>query len=134
MSGRLSDRVGSRLLTPIGLSISALGLLGLTTINQFTPYWLLAVYMDASSHLLELVFVVPKTKQRTTETVARSLASVALLLHPRHVFSFRLLEIQPRPHYKYTIAAAVCRSQPRHKMTNICTAIQKNDQDAAARV
>jgi EmrB/QacA subfamily drug resistance transporter len=45
MSGRLSDRVGSRLLTPIGLSISALGLLGLTTINQFTPYWLLAVYM-----------------------------------------------------------------------------------------
>ncbi len=36
MSGRLSDRVGSRLLTPIGLSISALGLLGLTTINQFT--------------------------------------------------------------------------------------------------
>ena len=45
MSGRLSDRVGSRLLTPIGLSISALGLLGLTTINQYTPYWLLAVYM-----------------------------------------------------------------------------------------
>lgn len=45
MSGRLSDQVGSRLLTPIGLSISALGLLGLTTINQFTPYWLLAVYM-----------------------------------------------------------------------------------------
>jgi EmrB/QacA subfamily drug resistance transporter len=45
MSGRLSDRVGSRLLTPIGLSISALGLLGLTTINQFTPYWLLAIYM-----------------------------------------------------------------------------------------
>jgi len=38
ISGRLSDRVGSRLLAPIGLVISALGLLGLTTINQFTPY------------------------------------------------------------------------------------------------
>ncbi len=45
LSGRLSDRVGSRLLTPIGLGISAVGLFALTTINQFTPYWLLAVYM-----------------------------------------------------------------------------------------
>ena len=45
LSGRLSDRVRSRLLTPIGLGISAVGLFGLTTINQFTPYWLLAVYM-----------------------------------------------------------------------------------------
>jgi EmrB/QacA subfamily drug resistance transporter len=45
LSGRLSDHVGSRLLTPIGLLISAVGLFALTTINQFTPYWLLAVYM-----------------------------------------------------------------------------------------
>ncbi len=45
LSGRLSDRAGSRLLTPIGLAISALGLLGLTTINQFTPFWLLSLYM-----------------------------------------------------------------------------------------
>lgn len=45
LSGRLSDRVGSRLLTPIGLGISAVGLFALTTINQFTPYWLLAIYM-----------------------------------------------------------------------------------------
>jgi EmrB/QacA subfamily drug resistance transporter len=45
LSGRLSDHVGSRLLTPIGLAISALALLALTTITQFTPYWLLALYM-----------------------------------------------------------------------------------------
>jgi len=45
LSGRLSDRVGSRLLTPIGLGISAIALLALTTINQYTPYWLLSVYM-----------------------------------------------------------------------------------------
>src|SRR5213080_3662122 len=45
LSGRLSDRVGSRLLTPIGLGISAVALFALTTINQFTPYWLIAVYM-----------------------------------------------------------------------------------------
>ncbi len=45
LSGRLSDRVGSRLLAPIGLGISALGLLGLSTIAPTTPYWLLALYM-----------------------------------------------------------------------------------------
>jgi len=45
LSGRLSDHLGSRLLTPIGLGISALGLLGLTTISPSTPYWLLATYM-----------------------------------------------------------------------------------------
>ena len=45
LSGRLSDRVGSRFLTPIGLGISSLGLLGLSTIGPSTPYWLLAVFM-----------------------------------------------------------------------------------------
>jgi EmrB/QacA subfamily drug resistance transporter len=45
LSGRLSDRIGSRLLAPIGLGISALGLLGLTTVTNTTPYWLLSVYM-----------------------------------------------------------------------------------------
>ncbi len=45
LSGRLSDRVGSRVLAPIGLGVSSLALLGLTTITQFTPYWLLAIYM-----------------------------------------------------------------------------------------
>lgn len=45
LSGRLSDRVGSRLLAPIGLAISALGLLALSTVTASTPFWLLAVYM-----------------------------------------------------------------------------------------
>jgi EmrB/QacA subfamily drug resistance transporter len=45
LSGRLSDRVGSKLLAPIGLGISSLGLLGLTTIGPATPYWVLAAYM-----------------------------------------------------------------------------------------
>jgi MFS family permease len=45
LSGRLSDRVGSRLLTPIGLGITAIGLLGLTTVSPNIPYWLLAVFM-----------------------------------------------------------------------------------------
>ena len=45
LSGRLSDSVGSRILTPIGLTISAIGLFALTTIDQNIPYWLLAVFM-----------------------------------------------------------------------------------------
>ncbi|HLX58422.1 MAG TPA: MFS transporter [Ktedonobacteraceae bacterium] len=45
VSGRLSDRIGSRILAPIGLSISAVALFALTTINQNTPFWLLAIYM-----------------------------------------------------------------------------------------
>jgi EmrB/QacA subfamily drug resistance transporter len=44
-SGLLSDRIGSRLLAPIGLGIAALGLLGLTTIGPSTPYWMLAAFM-----------------------------------------------------------------------------------------
>lgn len=45
ISGRLSDIVGSKLLTPIGLGISALGLLGLSTVVPTTPFWLLSLYM-----------------------------------------------------------------------------------------
>jgi MFS family permease len=45
MSGRLSDRVGSRWLAPIGLGISSLGLLGLTAIGPSTSYWVLAAFM-----------------------------------------------------------------------------------------
>lgn len=45
LSGRLSDKIGSRLLAPIGLSISALALLGLTTTGPDTPFWQLALLM-----------------------------------------------------------------------------------------
>lgn len=45
ISGRLSDRIGSRILAPIGLAISAFALLALTTIDQHTPFWLLAIFM-----------------------------------------------------------------------------------------
>ncbi len=45
LSGRLSDRVGSRVLAPLGLGISSLALLGLSTIGPSTPYWMLALFM-----------------------------------------------------------------------------------------
>jgi EmrB/QacA subfamily drug resistance transporter len=45
VSGYLSDKYGSRGLATLGLIISAVGLLGLSTIVSTTPYWLLALYM-----------------------------------------------------------------------------------------
>ncbi len=45
ISGYLSDSHGSRGLATTGLLISALGLLGLSTVVSTTPYWLLALYM-----------------------------------------------------------------------------------------
>ena len=45
LSGRLSDRIGSRLLAPIGLGISSIALLGLTTTGPNTPFWQLALFM-----------------------------------------------------------------------------------------
>src|SRR5712692_6365625 len=45
ISGRISDSIGSRILAPVGLGISSLGLLGLATITPTTPYWLLALFM-----------------------------------------------------------------------------------------
>jgi len=45
LSGRLSDRVGSKLLAPIGLGVSALGLLGLVFVQASTPFWLLSAFM-----------------------------------------------------------------------------------------
>ena len=45
VSGYLSDRYGSRALATAGLVVSAVGLLGLSTVGATTPYWLLAVYM-----------------------------------------------------------------------------------------
>jgi EmrB/QacA subfamily drug resistance transporter len=45
LSGYLSDRYGSRTLATAGLLVSAVGLLGLSTVVTTTPYWVLAVYM-----------------------------------------------------------------------------------------
>ncbi|HLG61010.1 MAG TPA: MFS transporter [Ktedonosporobacter sp.] len=45
LSGRLSDHIGSKILAPIGLGISALGLLGLVFIQPYTPFWLMCIFM-----------------------------------------------------------------------------------------
>lgn len=45
ISGYLSDRHGSRALATAGLLITAVALLGLSTVTSATPFWLLALYM-----------------------------------------------------------------------------------------
>lgn len=44
-SGYLSDRFGSRGLATAGLLVSAVGLLGLSTVVAATPYWVIALFM-----------------------------------------------------------------------------------------
>jgi EmrB/QacA subfamily drug resistance transporter len=45
VSGYLSDKYGSRGLATAGLLVSAVGLLGLATVIDATPYWRIALYM-----------------------------------------------------------------------------------------
>ncbi len=45
ISGYLSDHYGSRLLSSLGLVISAVGLIGMALIGLHTPYWYIAVVM-----------------------------------------------------------------------------------------
>ncbi|MBV9544768.1 MAG: MFS transporter [Chloroflexi bacterium] len=45
VSGYLSDRYGSRILSTAGLLVSGVGLYGLSTVVSTTPYWLIALYM-----------------------------------------------------------------------------------------
>ena len=49
IGGVLSDRYGSRIISTVGLVISLIGLLGLTTMHYNTPYWILAVWMFINS-------------------------------------------------------------------------------------
>ncbi len=44
ISGALADRIGSRLLATVGMVVTAIGLVGLTTIQVDTPIWQLAVW------------------------------------------------------------------------------------------
>jgi MFS family permease len=60
ISGALADRIGSRGLATAGMLVTAVGLLGLTTLQVDTPIWLLAVWqliIGAGSGL----FVSPNT-------------------------------------------------------------------------
>ncbi|MCE8427545.1 MAG: MFS transporter [Candidatus Methanoperedens sp.] len=49
IGGVLSDKYGSRIISTVGLAISLIGLLGLTTMHYNTTYWILAVWMFINS-------------------------------------------------------------------------------------
>ena len=44
-SGRIADRASARLVSTVGMVITAVGLLGMTTIGVDTPYWQIASWM-----------------------------------------------------------------------------------------
>jgi EmrB/QacA subfamily drug resistance transporter len=44
-SGRIADRASARLISTIGMLVTAAGLLGMTTIDVNTPYWEIALWM-----------------------------------------------------------------------------------------
>jgi EmrB/QacA subfamily drug resistance transporter len=45
LSGHWSDRLGSRVLSTVGLLVSAVGLYGMSTLTATSPYWQLALWM-----------------------------------------------------------------------------------------
>jgi MFS family permease len=49
IGGVLSDKYGSRIISTVGLVISLIGLMGLTTIHYNTPYWIIALWMFINS-------------------------------------------------------------------------------------
>ena len=79
LSGRLSDRVGSRVLAPLGLSISSLALLGLSTIGPSTPYWILAAFMVLMGGGSGL-FVSPNTNAIMSSVTAQTRGAAAGIL------------------------------------------------------
>ena len=44
-SGRIADRASARLISTLGMLVTAAGLLGMTTVGVDTPYWEIAVWM-----------------------------------------------------------------------------------------
>lgn len=79
LSGRLSDRIGSRLLAPVGLGISSLGLLGLSTIGPATPYGLLAAFMALMGGGSGL-FVSPNTNAIMSSVTAQTRGAASGIL------------------------------------------------------
>ncbi|HLZ27640.1 MAG TPA: MFS transporter [Chloroflexota bacterium] len=89
LAGYLSDHWGSRLLATAGLLVSAVGLLGLSTVLATTPYWVLAVYMAlmgggsglfTSPNVNALMSTVPPRQRGTASGVNTMVANTGQML------------------------------------------------------
>ncbi|MCA1644164.1 MAG: MFS transporter [Chloroflexi bacterium] len=89
VAGYLSDHHGSRVLATVGLVVSAIGLLGLSTVVATTPYWMLAVYMVlmgggsglfTSPNVNALMSVVPPQQRGTASGINTMVTNTGQML------------------------------------------------------
>src|SRR5579859_1465405 len=89
LAGYLSDHWGSRVLATSGLLVSAVGLLGLSTVLATTPYWVLAIYMAlmgggsglfTSPNVNALMSTVPPRQRGTASGVNTMVANTGQML------------------------------------------------------
>jgi MFS family permease len=102
LSGHLSDKYGSRELATAGLLISALALLGLSTVVSTTPYWLLALYqalmgggsgLFASPNTNAIMSSVVPEKRGTAAGINSMLMNTGQMLSIAFVFPLVLSQI-----------------------------------------
>jgi MFS family permease len=102
LSGHLSDKYGSRELATAGLLISALALLGLSTVVSTTPYWLLAFYqalmgggsgLFASPNTNAIMSSVVPEKRGTAAGINSMLMNTGQMLSIAFVFPLVLSQI-----------------------------------------
>jgi len=89
LAGYLSDHWGSRVLATSGLLVSAVGLLGLSTVVTSTPYWVLAIYMAlmgggsglfTSPNVNALMSTVPPRQRGTASGINTMVANTGQML------------------------------------------------------
>ena len=89
LAGYLSDHWGSRVLATSGLLVSAVGLLGLSTVVATTPYWVLAIYMAlmgggsglfTSPNVNALMSTVPPRQRGTASGINTMVANTGQML------------------------------------------------------
>jgi len=102
LSGHLSDKYGSRELATAGLLISAIALLGLSTVVSTTPYWLLALYqalmgggsgLFASPNTNAIMSSVVPEKRGTAAGINSMLMNTGQMLSIAFVFPLVLSQI-----------------------------------------
>lgn len=104
LSGYLSDHHGARGLGTAGLLISALGLLGLTTVTNVTPFWQIAIWMAImgggsgffnSPNTNVIMTSVPASQRGVAAGVRTMLANTGQMLSIAIAFPLVLSQIPP---------------------------------------
>jgi MFS family permease len=131
-AGYLSDHYGSRLLATAGLLISAVGLLGLSTVVATTPYWLLAAYMAlmgggsglfTSPNVNALMSTVPPRQRGTASGINTMVANTGQMLSIAIAFPLVLSRIPEDVMFKVFLYGGGMGDVPDARMpsSRVCT-------------